>query len=111
MQSLAVAYILGYWAALVVAWPFLERRLGTLDTAHTVRAIVRILLAAIGGGLAGRGIYMLLHDFFGTAGRIELLLLIGVVGATTLAVYVAVARLLHVEDVKNAIALLRRRGE
>ena len=111
VQSLAVAYILGYWLALVVAWPFLERRLGTLDTYRTLRSIVRTLLAAIIGGLAGRGVYMLLQDAFGNAGRPELLLLIGVVASTTLAVYVAFARLLHVEDVKNAITLLRRRGE
>jgi len=111
VQSLAVAYILGYWIALLVAWPFLERRLGTLDTSRTVRSLVRTLLAAIAGGLAGRGVYLLLHDAFGNPGRLELLLLIGVVATTTLAVYVAVARLLHVEDVKHAIALLRRRGE
>ena len=111
VQSLAVAYILGYWLSLFVAWPFLERRLGTLDTHRTLRSLVRTLIAAIIGGLAGRSVYMLLQEAFGTAGRPELLLLIGVVAGTTLAVYVAFARLLHVEDVKKAITLLRRRGE
>lgn len=111
VQSLAVAYILGYWLALLVAWPFLERRLGTLDTYRTVRSLVRTALAAIGGGLAGQGLYALLHDSFGSAGRAELVLLIAVVGSGTIAAYIALARLLHVEDVKNAITLLRRRGE
>ena len=111
VQSLAVAYVIAYWAALLVAWPFLQRRLGTLDTARTVRALVRTALAAASGVALGAIVRTLLSDPLAAANRPQLLLLIGFISAAVIVGYLAIARLLHVEDVKNAFGLLRRRGE
>lgn len=111
IQSLAVAYVIAYWVALLTAWPFLERRLGTLDTHRTVRSLVRTALATIVAGLIGRLLTSLLGGVIATAGRVELLLLVSLLGGAIVAVYLTVARLLHVEDVKYALGLLRRRRE
>lgn len=110
VQSLAVAYVLAYWVALVVAWPFLQRRLGTLDTPRTVRSLVRTGVATAGGVALGAVVHAVLADALTAASRLELLVLVAFVSATVLVGYLALARLLHVEDVKNAYGMLRRRG-
>lgn len=111
IQSLAVAYVTAYWLALLVAWPFLERRLGTLDTPRTVRALVRTGVATFIGTALGFAARALLNNSFATASRLELLVLITSVSVVICTGYLATARLLHVEDVKYAYGLLRRRGE
>lgn len=111
VQSLAVAYVIAYWVALLVAWPFLQRRLGTLDTPRTVRSLVRTGVATVGGVIGGGIVRFVLADAFAAASRPELVLLIGVVAVSVLIGYLGLARLLHVEDVKYAIGMLRRRGE
>ena len=111
VQSLAVAYVAAYWIALLVAWPSLERRLGTLDTSRTVQALVRTGIAATAGVVLGFIVREMLADILDAASRIQLLLLAGLVSMVVLGGYLVVARLLHVEDVKTAYGLLRRRGE
>ena len=111
IQSLAVAYVVAYWVSLFVAWPFLERRLGTLDRRRTIRALVRTAVAAAAGALLGVVVKQLLSAALATASRPGLLVLSGFVSLTVLVGYIMVARLLHVEEVKSAYAQLRRRGE
>lgn len=111
VQSLAAAYILGYWVALIVAWRMLERRLGSLDTQRTVRCLVRILLAVLISVLTGRLIYWLVAGSIDLSTRPALLLVVCLISATVIAVYLGLARLMRVEDVTDAIGFLRRRGE
>ena len=111
IQALAVAYILGYWVALFVAWRLLERRLGTLDTRRTIRSLVRTVLAVSGGGVIGGLVHLAFTDGSATADRAALLVLISLVSAASLITYIGLARLMRVEDVTHALQLLRRRGE
>lgn len=109
VHSLATAYVVAYWSALLTAWPLLERRLGTMDRHRTVRALVRTGVAAAGGVLLGTLFKSLLRDAFDSASRLELMVLAGFVSAVILLAYIAFARLLHVEEVRSAYDLLRRR--
>ena len=111
IQALAVAYILGYWVALFVAWRLLERRLGTLETRRTIRSLVRTVLAVSGGGIIGGLVHLAFTDGSATTDRAALLVLISLVSAASLLTYIGLARLMHVEDVTQALHLLRRRGE
>lgn len=111
VQSLAAAYVIAYWFSLLLAWPLLQRRLGDVDTSRTVRSLVRTAVAAVCGAAVGAITQVLLTDPLTKASRPELLVLLALVTATVMIVYVAVARLLQVEDVRSAYGLLRRRGE
>ena len=43
--ALALAYSISYWIGLVIAWFFLARRLGTLDTPRTAWMLLRAIVA------------------------------------------------------------------
>lgn len=109
VPALAVAYVIAYWVALVVAWPRLERRLGHLETASTVQALVRMTVAGIVAAAAGAIVLAALPDTFATADRPQLLVLSALVAFVIAAIYGLAAHAMHVAEVHRAVALLRRR--
>ena len=48
LPALAVGYVGSYWITLVVGWVVLARRIGGLQTARTLRALVRMGVAGLG---------------------------------------------------------------
>ncbi len=109
VPALAVAYVVAYWVALVVAWPRLERRLGSLQTSETIQALVRMAVAGILGTGTGSLLLSLLADRFASADRPILLLLSALVSAVIGAAYIGAAHAMHVEEIHRAAQLLRRR--
>ena len=109
VPSLAVAYVLAYWVALAVAWPRLEARLGDLETAQTVRTLVRAVVATAVSVAVGAGLMRLVAAGFAGAGRGLLLVLVTAVTFLMAVVYAALAHRLRVEGVDWAVSRLRNR--
>ncbi len=108
--ALGGAYAVAYWVAVVAAWVALSRRLGGLETGATVRALGRITLAALGAALAGALMLHSLGEVVGTAGRGMLLAVLTLAGMVMAGVYVGLGHLFGIDEVRSALALLRRRG-
>ena len=109
VPSLAVAYAAAYWVAVFAAWPVLSRRLGGLDTAHTVRSLVRITLASALAGLAGAATLAALGGTMAAGGRGSLVLGLGAIGLVMALVYTGAGHLLRVPEIGVALRVLRRR--
>lgn len=109
VPALAVSYATAYWVALVWAWPRLERRLGHLQTPETVRSLVRMAVAGALAAGAGAVATTLFADSFATADRPVLLLLSVGVSALIAGVYVGAAQAMHVDEVRRAAEMVRRR--
>ena len=108
VPALAVAYVTAYWVALGVAWPRLQRRVGSLETPETVRTVVRAVFAT---GLAA-GLGLLIDGFLSgrlPEGRLPLVVAITVTAAVMLAAYAALAHRMRIAGADRAVALLRRR--
>lgn len=111
VAALALAYSLSYWVGLVIAWWVLARRLGTLDTAHTVGVLARLVLA----GLIAVGVMVgTLRGALAVAGtdlaapRLTLLLIVIVTAAIGTGVYLLSAWVLRVREVGDVLSLVRR---
>jgi putative peptidoglycan lipid II flippase len=111
VAALALAYSLSYWVGLVIAWWVLARRLGTLDTAHTVGVLARLVLA----GLVSVGVMVgVLRGALAVAGtdlaapRLTLLLIVLVTAAVGTGVYLLAAWVLRVREVGDVLSLVRR---
>lgn len=111
VAALALAYSLSYWVGLVIAWWVLARRLGTLDTAHTVGVLARLVLA----GLIAAGVMVgTLRGALAVAGtdlaapRLTLLLIVIVTAAIGTGVYLLSAWVLRVREVGDVLSLVRR---
>ena len=109
VPALAVAYVLAYWAAMAWAWPRLERRLGGLETATTLRSLVRMVVAGALAAGTGSLLLLLLGSTLATAGRPAVLGLSSGLAVVMLAVYVGASRAMHVPEVGRALALVRGR--
>ena len=115
VAAIALAYSLSYWVGFIVTWIVLARRLGSMDSRATTGALARIIgagllsLAAMAGTLVG-----LLHllDGYHPDHKPQLLLLVIVTTAVGLAVYLAAAWILRIDEVRMAVRggprLLRR---
>ena len=119
--SIALAYGLGYWVTLVIAWSLLRRRLGSLDTVATMKTVAKLLLAAglaaavmvIVQVLAEPELERLLGSTlvlgYGLDGRLVLFITVVVMAGIGFTAYVLMARLLRAPEVMDAWALVRRR--
>lgn len=47
IQSLALTYALAYWLACGLAWVWLAKRLGTLDSRHTLAVLVKLVIVGV----------------------------------------------------------------
>lgn len=106
--ALALGYSLAYWIAFAVTWWLLHRRLGTVDSRRTLRALVRILVS--GGVALGImvGVQAALRIWLGGSwlATIALVACVAVVGALA---YGLAAWSLRVDEVGQAARLVRRR--
>jgi len=120
VASLALAETVASWLALLVAWWWLARRLGGLNTIPTAWVILRMMgagtVAALAGYAVGAGVRQLLG---GSAGVDNLnatalpwwsdavVLAAGV--ATIGLVYVVLARLLRIGEITEVVGIIRQR--
>jgi putative peptidoglycan lipid II flippase len=109
LGALAAGYVLSYWITLVVAWRTLSRRLGGLETARTVRSLVRMGLAGLGTFVVMFGAQLAVQDHIGERGKLAALLDIAIVGSLGLLAYLALARLLRIREVTSMLAHVRGR--
>lgn len=118
--SLGLAESVAYWIALVVAWWWLRRRLGGLNTGSTAGTIARMVVAgAIAGGVgfaAGLGVRYVHEQMTGTplapgevGGPVWAAITLVVGGAVTLVVYLLVCKAFRVRELDNAVTLVRDR--
>jgi putative peptidoglycan lipid II flippase len=112
VASLALAYSISYWIGFFITWRVLARRLGSMDSRHTLSVLARLMLA----GILAVGVMFvivggLLHfesATVDTIGRLGLLLNVLVSSVVGTAVYVAAAWAMRVRDVQDVLSLLGR---
>jgi len=110
--SLALSYGIAYWIAFIVSWIILGRRLGGLDTKHTVVTLIKLVCAGLVSLGAMFATYMFVFER-GTKiyersklGVLEEVVLISLIG---LAVYLLCAWILRVSEVGQAVSLVRQK--
>ncbi|MGH3096049.1 MAG: murein biosynthesis integral membrane protein MurJ [Streptosporangiales bacterium] len=108
MVCLALAYGVGYVLRAILAAAVLRRRLGGVDGRAIVSALVRMVAAAVPAGVAGwlvgQGAMMVLGDDWNTA-----LIAVVVGGLVVLAIFLVLARLLRVREVRTLVDNFRQR--
>jgi putative peptidoglycan lipid II flippase len=109
LAALAGGYVASYWLTVVLAWWVLSRRLGGLETARTVRALVRMLLAGLGTFAVMAGAQHLLAEHLTLGHKLAALLDIALVGSLGLATYLLLARAMRITEVTEVLGVLRRR--
>ena len=112
--ALALAYGLAYWITVGIAWTWLSRRLGGLETGRTLGTVGRMMIAgffaAIVGLLAVAGWAVVIGhaeagDIYGhlTSSQLSALLTLIGGGIVTVLCYLGFATLLRVSEVKSVI--------
>lgn len=110
VAGIALGYSLAYWVALVVAWLIISKRLGGIDSATTLWAIVRMLIAA---GLSVAAMFAVALTVFGgsaptlTDDRITVAVSAVGIGAVGLVVFGIVAWILRIRELTLALDLIR----
>ncbi len=115
--ALALAYGVAYWIAIGIAWTWLSRRLGGLETGLTVRTLVRMGIAAavsafvaicllaawtvVVGNAAVSDIYAQL-----TASQLSSLTALIVGGILTAIAYLGLSHLLRITEVQSVVVSL-----
>jgi putative peptidoglycan lipid II flippase len=113
VASIALAYGLSYWLGCVATWILLARRLGSLDSGRTVRAILLMLAAGLislvvmltGQAVIGR---VLPPSFIDD--RLGVLTTVGLVSVLGVVAYLACSRLLRIAEVNEVMSLVRHRS-
>lgn len=117
VAALALAYGLSYWVVLGFAWRWLSSRLDGLATGETVRALVRIVTAALGAAVAsivitwvaGRGWAVLTGGGSGWPGDAaygSTIIALGVGIVSFGLSYLALTKLLRVGEIDDVFASL-----
>lgn len=109
LSALALGYVGSYWITLVIAWVKLSRRLGGLQSAHTIRSLVRMSVAAVATFAVMSAIHGLLSDHLSTGSKGGALIDIVIVGSAGLATYLGAANLMHISEVTEVVAMIKRR--
>jgi putative peptidoglycan lipid II flippase len=109
LLALAAGYVGSYWITLVLGWIVLSRRIGGLQTAQTLRALIRMGLAGVGTFAVMRLLQWLVSGLLTDPGRVTALLDIALVGTVGLLTYLGLARLMRVSEVTEVLGMLRRR--
>lgn len=109
VAALALGFSLAYVIFLVVSWRRLSQTLGGLETYDTVRTLVRTVIAAIPCGVVG---WAVLHTLVGVlpTGFFGLLLTLGVATLAGGAVFLLLAWVMHISEVRHIPAIIRRRS-
>ena len=109
--SIAFAYSLAYWVALIVTWAVLARRLGSLQSWRTIGVLARLVIAAgIGLAVMWATLTLLLRFEPSTANldRGNLILNVVVTSLVGVVVYVVAAWVLRVREVRDVLSYGRR---
>ena len=112
--ALALAYGLAYWITISVAWVWLSRRLGGLETGLTVRTLVRMSIAAIVAAALGLAAVVLWAVAVGnatggdiynqlTASQLTSLFVLIAGGLVTVVAYLGLSHLLRISEVQSVI--------
>ena len=112
--ALALAYGLAYWITISIAWVWLSRRLGGLETGLTVRTLVRMSIAAIVAAALGLAAVVLWAVAVGnatggdiynqlTASQLTSLFVLIVGGLVTVVAYLGLSHLLRISEVQSVI--------
>jgi len=111
MVGVALAYSVTYVGGLALSTAVLRRRTGGLDGHRVVRHYVRLVIAAIPAGLLGWTVAWAVGQGLGD-GFVASLVSLAAGGLVLLAVYVGVARALHVAELTALLAKVQlgRRG-
>ena len=115
--ALALAYGLAYWITISVAWVWLSRRLGGLETGLTVRTLVRMSIAAIVAAALGLTSVVLWAVAVGnatggdiynqlTASQLTSLFVLIAGGLVTVVAYLGLSHLLRISEVQSVISSL-----
>jgi putative peptidoglycan lipid II flippase len=111
VAAIALAYSLSYWAAFVVAWWLLARRLGAMDSRRTMWVIARAVAAAVVA--VGVMLAVLTTLVSATGGERDagigiLLMRILVTSTIGLVVFLLTAWAMRVREVSDVLSLVRR---
>jgi putative peptidoglycan lipid II flippase len=109
LVALAAGYVGSYWITLVLGWTVLSRRVGGLQTARTLRALVRMALAGLGTFLVMALVQRFVTSRLADPSRIMALLDIALVGTLGLVTYLVLARSMRITEVTEMVAFVRRR--
>ena len=106
---LALGFALAYVIFLAVSWRVLSRRLGGLETYYTVRTMVRAGIASVPCGVAT---WFVLQGMLGlfTIHFITLVLALGVASAVGLGIFLGLAWIMHISEIRYLPKLVRRRA-
>jgi putative peptidoglycan lipid II flippase len=108
MLGVALAYSLTYVVGLALSTAVLRRRVGDLDGKRVVRTYVRLAAAAVPAALAGWLVSWLVSRSLGN-GLTGSLASLAAGGLVLLAVYLLLARVLHVRELSTLTSSLRSR--
>ena len=109
VAMLALSYSIAYWLVFILTWALLHRRLGTVDTARTVKMLLRVLIAALIAAAVMFGTQVLMSTFVtgrGIEDKFGVLLNVIVVSIVGLAVFIAAARTLRVSEMTAVLGLV-----
>ena len=106
---LVVSYACSYAVGAALSYTLLSRRVGGLSGRVLVRFLVRLALAVLVATALAWIARTLLVDSVPGSGRLHALLDLVVVGAIFSAAYMGLARLLHLTEVTDVMALVARR--
>ena len=105
VASLALAYGVSYWVGMTVSWILLARRLGGIDSARTLKALLRMAAAGAIALLVMFGTRALL----GSQDKGSVLVMVVTVSAVGILSYLAAALLLRIREVSEMIGVVKRR--
>jgi putative peptidoglycan lipid II flippase len=98
--GLVVAYGASYFVGAVSSYSLLRRIVSGLDTAVLVRFLIRMVVAVAVATLAAWGSRELIEHFWAPGnGKLQALVTLGVPGVVDVAIFVALARALHITEV------------
>ncbi|NYI71017.1 putative peptidoglycan lipid II flippase [Naumannella cuiyingiana] len=106
--GVTLAYSLSYVFGMIISWHNLHKRLPGLSATDLIRHLVRVTVCALPAGAVAFGISWLARDHYDSFLIVAATVVGG--GLAGLAVFVGLARLLHVREVTDIIATVRRRG-
>jgi putative peptidoglycan lipid II flippase len=106
---LALAFSLAYVVWLVVSWRMLSKVLDGLETYETVRTMVRATIASIPCGLLTWVVMRSMIDAL-PSGFVTLLLSLAVASAVGIGVFVGLAWVMRINEVRNLPGIIRRRS-
>ena len=112
VASLALAYGVSYWVGMTVSWILLARRLGGVDSARTLKALLRMAAAGAIALLVMLGTRALLVTYLtglGSQDKASVLVMVVTVSAVGTLSYLAAALLLRIREVSEMIGVVKRR--